>query len=148
MPAVRQSKQRALWALPDRDIEAFAGRWQITNVVRRDSYFNATLIQSRGDRTAPPCTRCARNPGRGPFVHCVRAPGHFDGCCGNCKWPDYARQCSYHGRDGPVVISSDEDSDGNGGGGGGGGSGRTTRPGTRRALPAPGSSADNALVIA
>lgn len=35
--------------------------------------------------------------------HCVRAPGHFEGCCGNCEWPDYARQCSYHGRDGPIL---------------------------------------------
>lgn len=143
MPAVRQNKQRALWALPDRDVEAFAGRWRIAHVVRRDSYLNATLIQSRGDRTAPPCTRCAQNPARGPFVHCVRAPGHFDGCCGNCKWPDYARQCSYHDRDGPIVVSSDDDSDG----GGSGRSRRTTRQGTRRALPPPGSSADNALVI-
>lgn len=29
-----------------------------------------------------------------PFVHCIRLPGQFGGCFGNCKWPHRAPRCS------------------------------------------------------
>ncbi|KAL3475664.1 hypothetical protein BJX99DRAFT_229429 [Aspergillus californicus] len=28
------------------------------------------------------------------FLDCQHVPMAFGGCCANCKWPDYASQCS------------------------------------------------------
>jgi hypothetical protein len=65
----------------------------------RDSYINACLIQSRGHISNQPCTTCAArftaDPLRTAFPECVRAPGHFGGACGNCKWLDHGRRCSF-----------------------------------------------------
>jgi len=43
-----------------------------------------------------------------PFPECHRTPGHFGGCCSNCKWRDHAARCSVHDND----DSSDRDNDG------------------------------------
>ena len=77
-----------------------------SKLMLRASYLNAILIQSRG-RAGKTCLDCARNPNRGPFVECRRARGHFDGCCGNCKWRDHAIRCSVRN----PGISADEDTD-------------------------------------
>jgi hypothetical protein len=64
--------------------------------MHRLSYVNALLIQSRGVLVLEPCSSCQnkmlmdRDAYAYPFVHCIRLPGHFGGCCGNCKWPDRA----------------------------------------------------------
>nr|RBQ91350.1 hypothetical protein FVER53263_13153 [Fusarium verticillioides] len=64
-----------------------------------------------------------------PFPYCIRLPGHFGGCCGNCKWPDHAAKCHGQeeagagdgsrgepndladGEDDPVVVSGDDNLD-------------------------------------
>jgi hypothetical protein len=66
----------------------------------RDSYVNAFLIQSRGVLIPTPCDKCQRqmtmdrDAYAAPFPVCIRLPGHFGGCCGNCKWRDHAARCS------------------------------------------------------
>lgn len=61
-------------------------------VSQRPSYINALLIQSRGDRLRSVCDACAVRCK--PFPECIRLPGYFGGCCGNCKWRDHAARCS------------------------------------------------------
>ncbi|KAI1159087.1 hypothetical protein F5B18DRAFT_638134 [Nemania serpens] len=46
-----------------------------------------------------------------PFPTCVRLPGHFGGCCGNCKWRDHAARCSVQDR--PNNSSDNNDNDDN-----------------------------------
>jgi hypothetical protein len=85
-------------------------------VSARPSYINAVLIQSRGIFVGAPCSACASQMRLSihgwakPFPVCVRLPGHFGGCCGNCKWRDHAARCSKR--------------DEHGGGGGSSGGGR------------------------
>ena len=42
-----------------------------------------------------------------PFLECRRVPGHFGGCCGNCKWPDHGARCTANNDD----DDDDDDSD-------------------------------------
>jgi len=77
----------------------------------RDSYVNAWLIQSRGARASVPCTKCQQQMDLDPdsyakpFPYCIRLPGHFGGCCGNCKWPDAAIRCSVRDGVGQAVAN-------------------------------------------
>lgn len=101
----------------------------------RDSYINAFLIQSRGTRELVPCTLCAKKMAKDrssyahPFPYCIRLPGHYKGCCGNCKWADHALKCHIQEEagagdgslgepidlvdeeDDPVVVSGDDNLD-------------------------------------
>jgi hypothetical protein len=61
-------------------------------VSQRPAYINALLIQSRGNLLVRPCDTCAHRSR--PFHQCIRLPGEFGGCCGNCKWRDRACWCS------------------------------------------------------
>ncbi|KAI8716040.1 hypothetical protein NCS52_00896600 [Fusarium sp. LHS14.1] len=99
-PYAKNALQRAVLALPGRPVTFLRDRIQLEQVTSmRDSYVNAFLIQSRGVRIEP-CFSClhkmSRDPSSyaSPFPHCIRLPGHFGGCCGNCKWPDRAAGCS------------------------------------------------------
>ncbi|RBR02788.1 hypothetical protein FVER53590_13153 [Fusarium verticillioides] len=127
------SLQRAVLALPVTVMDGQV-RWkQILGM--RNSYINAFLIQSRGTRELVPCTLCAKKMEKDrsqyarPFPYCIRLPGHFGGCCGNCKWPDHAAKCHRQeeagagdgsrgepndlvdGEDDPVVVSGDDNLD-------------------------------------
>jgi hypothetical protein len=73
-------------------------------IVRRTSYLNAVLIQSRGTECDEPCEACAKNPSKQAFTECRRTEGFFGGCCGNCKWKDHAIRCT-------VREDSEEDSE-------------------------------------
>ncbi len=105
--SIGQDKQKALWAKPSVDVEAFAGKVDPAKVKTRPRYLNAVLIQSRG-RTGMICEACFTSPGRGPFTDCRRAKGYFNGACGNCKWRDHAARCSVRQ---PGQGSGDEDSE-------------------------------------
>ena len=64
----------------------------------RNSYINAIMIQSRGSPLSAPCTQCFERWSRGrntPFPVCHAIAGHMGGCCGNCKWSDWGKRCSY-----------------------------------------------------
>ncbi|KAJ5298114.1 AMP-dependent synthetase/ligase [Penicillium atrosanguineum] len=65
-------------------------------VSQRPSYINALLIQSRGNQLVQPCEACVDRCK--PFPQCIRLPGQFGGCCGNCKWRDHASRCSVRDR--------------------------------------------------
>ncbi|KAJ5184285.1 hypothetical protein N7472_009125 [Penicillium cf. griseofulvum] len=64
----------------------------------RPSYVNALLIQSRGWELITECDECADKRRRigspSLFPICSRAPGYFDGACGNCKFQDHGFRCS------------------------------------------------------
>ncbi|KAJ5249373.1 hypothetical protein N7524_011689 [Penicillium chrysogenum] len=80
--------------LPGRTVQFVYGVITGTQVhSQRPSYINALLIQSRGLPLITPCEAC-RQTQRRPFPAYVRAPGHFGGACGNCKWRDAAIRCT------------------------------------------------------
>ncbi|KAG5743523.1 hypothetical protein H9Q70_013767 [Fusarium xylarioides] len=96
----KNALQRAVLAFPGKSVTVLNGRvrWkQILGML--DSYINAFLIQSRGTRELVPCALCAKKMAKDrssyahPFPYCFRLPGHFGGCCGNCKWADHAGKC-------------------------------------------------------
>jgi hypothetical protein len=39
---------------------------------------------------------CAGHPFRGPFLECVSLTYEWAGCCGNCKFRDWAQKCSHN----------------------------------------------------
>ena len=93
---VHSPQGRAVLALPGQDVVFVRGAITPNQVAsHRPSYINAILIQSRGNVVLNPCTACqGPRPGFRPFPECRRVPGHFGGCCGNCKWRDHASKCS------------------------------------------------------
>jgi hypothetical protein len=138
MAALIHSPQgRAVLALPGQDVVFVPGAITPKQVgSHRPSYINAILIQSRGNMVLGPCTACqGLRPGLRPFPECRRLPGHFGGCCGNCKWRDHAFKCSV--RDDMVVEVSDDDNPGEGSG----------QPQIEAGAEA-GTTAENAIVLA
>lgn len=154
---------RALLALPGVDVPFVLGA--ITpNQVRsqRPSYINAILIQSRGALVPGGCSRCRLpRPGLRPFPECRRVPGHFGGCCGNCKWRDHAARCVVtrprsESDDSDDSDSTGDDSDGPDEGGPGPRKRRQIEAPPPKTAPAPasaegqepGATASNAIVLA
>ena len=92
-PWVHSPQGRAVLALPGRVVPIVRGALRPGQVgYHRPSYINGILIQSQGVVQDPPCARCEER--LRPFTECRRVPGHFGGCCGNCKWPDAAASCT------------------------------------------------------
>lgn len=89
--------QQALLALPGRDVPYVPGAITMAQISsNRPSYINAVLIQRAGwVHPQGDCLNCQRRGTLRPFTECRRTPGHFGGCCGNCKWRDQARQCPW-----------------------------------------------------
>ncbi|OKL55211.1 hypothetical protein UA08_04289 [Talaromyces atroroseus] len=88
-------QSRAAQALPvQRGIYFKSGSLKAFQIVSgRQSYINALLIASRGV-VGPPCgASCQADRTNTPFVQCVRLPGHWNGCCANCKWRDWGSHC-------------------------------------------------------
>lgn len=101
-PMVHSAPGRAVLALPGLAVRVDRGELaaRVQQVAsQRPSYINALLIQSRGVLVAPPCAACARPGGMSPFPECRRVPGHFGGCCANCKWRDHAARCTTRDND-------------------------------------------------
>ena len=140
------AKQRALWARPGGDIDAFRGKVDANKVRVRPSYLNAVLIQSRGS-AGMTCDACTERPDRGPFTDCRRVRGHFDGACGNCKWRDHAARCSVRAPDeqedpvggqplaGTVRVEEVDDDEGQGG------------EGSQAVVPAAGGGGGNLIIV-
>ena len=136
---------RALLALPGQDVVFVRGSIHPYQIgMHRPSYVNAILIQSRGRVVDQPCQRCrGAVPGPRPFPSCRRANGHFGGCCANCKWPDYASQCTVQdrGNNAPAPANRGLPL------AGGGGSGTATDP-LLIEDNKPGATAQNAIILA
>jgi hypothetical protein len=109
---LHNSLQVAIHALPGRDVPFLAGAVTPQQVSsHRPSYINAILIQRASTSQNPACLQCQRR-GMRPFLECRRTPGHFGGCCGNCKWRDHGSQCTIRdAKQRDVESSSDDDSD-------------------------------------
>ena len=113
-PWVRSGPARACLGLPGTDVQVNPeGACTPASVYSmRQSYIAAILIHSRGYvPSSGACTSCSQldeDPGRKPFLRCRHRPGHFNGACSNCKWPDHAARCSV--RDGGPGGSSSESS--------------------------------------
>ncbi|KAI1198221.1 hypothetical protein F5X97DRAFT_342744 [Nemania serpens] len=123
-PFCHNPLQRAVLALPGQNVLVVQGQVTMRQVrSQRPSYINSFLIQSRGAPVANPCNGCRRAQSMSidglarPFPACVRLPGHFGGCCGNCKWRDHASRCSVLDRpnngDGGDNDDDDDDDDNN-----------------------------------
>ncbi|KAH6659912.1 hypothetical protein BKA67DRAFT_641087 [Truncatella angustata] len=132
--------QRAVLALPGRDILVVNRSITPAQVVsHRPSYINFLLITSRGRVSATPCVSCRLAAALSPFGWarpspvCVRLPGHFGGCCSNCKWKDQASRCSVRDGVGTPFPSDDNDNDND----------NDTPPPRQRALPAHSGSQDD-----
>jgi hypothetical protein len=116
-PFCHSQVQRAALTLPGRDVAFVRGRITGNQVLsQRPGYINAILIQSRGVARVgdDSCFQCRTNCDRGPFPECRSLNGHFGGCCGNCKWRDYAARCtltfvSVDNDDGPDSRADDND---------------------------------------
>jgi hypothetical protein len=105
------SLQQAILLLPGQDVPYVPGRITQAQVAsNRPSYINGILIQRAGaPHPQGNCLNCQRR-GLMPFTECRRTIGHFGGCCGNCKWRDHARQCTWP-RDQPSPSTSSDDRD-------------------------------------
>lgn len=90
-------------ALPSHDVvvELPAGtdmRLWIAKLVRREGYFRALLVQSRGRLVGTPCRhRCGGNTGPSPFTECRRLAGFQGGACGSCVWQSHGARCDLRG---------------------------------------------------
>ena len=139
-----------LLSLPGQDVRYVRGAVQFYQLNScHPSYINAVLIQSRERPENPACTACCTAPGLCPFPQCVRAPGHFGGACGNCKWRDHAARCSVRDRD----QDGDDDEQGDDGRGDPPAQPPAPQEGSARTVPEncrllPGSTPDNAIVLA
>ena len=118
LPLVHNDLQRRLLLLPGRDVPYVWGRISGHQVLtHRPSYINAVLIQRAGVLVpGGGCTACRTRPGLTPFTDCFRAPGHFGGACGNCKWRDYAARCSVRDTNLPAIQGTGNDNAGGSGG--------------------------------
>ncbi|KAI1345304.1 hypothetical protein F5Y01DRAFT_300875 [Xylaria sp. FL0043] len=69
--------------------------------VRREGYFRALLVQSRGAVAAAPCADGPRGGCRShngaPFGACRRVPGFQGGACAACVWRSHGACCSNRG---------------------------------------------------
>ncbi|KAI6351093.1 hypothetical protein MCOR25_010153 [Pyricularia grisea] len=129
--AINQEEARVC-AMPSRDIEIKISsshpeeiRFLAARILRRESYFRAILVQSRGHNSRR-CPQKCGNPNASPkFRHCVRLRDYQDGACGECVWQSHGARCAHSGS-GSVSGGSDAGDDGG--------------PGPRpRALPSSGS---------
>ena len=81
---VHSPQGRVVLALLGRIVPILRGAIRPEQVgLHRASYINGILIQSRGIVQDPPCVQCVQQLRL--FTECRRVPGHFGGCCGNCK---------------------------------------------------------------
>ena len=95
-PFVHSRQALAVLALPGQDVDFVRGAISGNQIVtHRPSYINAILIQSRGQALPRACNQCLGRPGLRPFPVCLRVPGHFQGCCGNCKLREHGARCSF-----------------------------------------------------
>lgn len=116
-PFVHTPGGRALLAMPGQNVHFNHGKFTVGQLFQhRPSYINALLIQSRGILCTD-CAYCAAPRTMPVFLECRRVPGHFGGCCGNCKWPDKAVRCSYHSNNNPdggghtIDLTGDDNND-------------------------------------
>ncbi|KAI1172689.1 hypothetical protein F4777DRAFT_601312 [Nemania sp. FL0916] len=78
---------------PGEDVRALCAK-----IIRREGYFRAVLVQSRG-QVSPACAnKCGSERGGGtfPFRECRTLPGFQDGACGSCVWHSHGRKCTHH----------------------------------------------------
>ncbi|KAL5430874.1 hypothetical protein PMIN07_012586 [Paraphaeosphaeria minitans] len=69
-------------------------RWA-ARVVRREGYWQAVLIQSRGQVQNEPCAHSCgtANAGNRVFLDCRAIPGYKSGSCGACVWKSHGARC-------------------------------------------------------
>ena len=121
-PWVQSTSGQALYRLPGVNVQVNPqGPCMATSIdLMWPSYVNAVVIQSQGQAPSTgPCTGCSQlstDPGRKPFLKCHHISSHFNGACGNCKWPNHAACCSVwdsgpgaSGSESSLSLSSDDD---------------------------------------
>jgi Protein of unknown function (DUF3716) len=107
-PWVHNDLARAVLSLPSYDVFFAHDTIKPRQInLHRPSYINGILIQSRGILQDPPYGRCVEE--LKPFLECRRVPGHFGGCCDNCKWPNAAISCTARNpNEVPIQVIGDD----------------------------------------
>ncbi len=70
-------------------------------------YINVILIQSQSMLVSDSCIDCQKCD-MILFLKCHCMSEHFDKCCSNCKWCDYAAHCFICNNDVLIIISDNE----------------------------------------
>ncbi|KAF1980265.1 hypothetical protein BU23DRAFT_625445 [Bimuria novae-zelandiae CBS 107.79] len=68
----------------------------VAKIIRREGYFRAVLVQSRGVLRAGCPQRCGGGPGALPFVECRTVADFQGGACGSCVWQSRGARCGHH----------------------------------------------------
>ncbi|GJC83446.1 hypothetical protein ColLi_06284 [Colletotrichum liriopes] len=119
-------EERNVINMPSRDIQVrITGNVNIqqfiAGIIRRQGYFLAILVQSRG-RAAIACGNKCATTANPRFQGCFRIPTFQGGACAECVWQSHGARCTHRGRnvdssDDPDEGGDDSDSSDNGGGG-------------------------------
>lgn len=66
--------------------------------IRREGYFRAILVQSRGALVQACPQRCGRGAGgASPFTECRALATYQNGACGSCVWQSHGKRCEHWG---------------------------------------------------
>ncbi len=105
-----QGEERRVIAMPSRDIEIRVPsadvdelRFLIARIIRRESYFRAILVQSRGQHVYRCPQKCGNPNAANKFRHCVRLGDYQGGACAECVWQSHGNRCG-HSNAGDVHI--------------------------------------------
>lgn len=79
-------------------------------IIRRESYFRAVIVQSRGNVAGGCSQKCGRASTNRRFEACVRIDGYQGGACAECVWQSHGARCDHHDDNQPS-DSDDDDSD-------------------------------------
>ncbi|PSR77835.1 hypothetical protein BD289DRAFT_137650 [Coniella lustricola] len=101
-------------AMPSRNVEIRVSvnedlRRLTARILRREGYFRAILVHSRGHPSNSPCAnKCARNNGV-PFSGCVRLPDFQDGACSACVWASSDQESTKRYTEKPLTLGRAEE---------------------------------------
>jgi hypothetical protein len=99
---LKQPEELQVAQMPSHDVDVIlpAGtdlRLWVAKLIRREGYFRALLVQSRGVLQGTPCARrCGGNTGPSPFTDCRTVAGFQGDACGSCVWQSRGAQCNHH----------------------------------------------------
>ncbi|KAI0421057.1 hypothetical protein F5X98DRAFT_329963 [Xylaria grammica] len=100
------SEEGIIAAAPSHDVLFRVARSDVladvqAKLIRREGYFRALLVQSRGV-VVPVCREGARggchHHGGAPFFSCRHVPGFQGSACGACVWRSHGARCSHENK--------------------------------------------------
>ncbi|KAK6208351.1 hypothetical protein QIS74_00958 [Colletotrichum tabaci] len=109
-------EEREVARMPSRDIEIRlpAGEdvsFLLAKIIRREGYFRAVLVQSRGQAVNACPQKCGRGAGTLRFRACTRIATYQNGACAECVWQSHGARCQHYGRGSYDNDDDDDDED-------------------------------------